>query len=42
MGTKSNQFLLDDYIYAAMSIYIDVVYLFMELLRLLSALTSNN
>ncbi len=37
VGNKENKFEIDDYIFAAVCIYIDIVRLFIYILRILSA-----
>lgn len=42
MGSKANWFSIDDYIIASLMIYVDIIGLFLEILRILSILTKNN
>jgi FtsH-binding integral membrane protein len=42
LGTKAEQFSLDDYIVAALSLYIDVINLFIQILELVSLLFGEN
>ena len=35
VGNKQNKFSIDDYIFAAMSLYIDIIQIFMEILKIL-------
>ena len=42
LGTKAASFSIDDYILAAFTLYIDIVGLFLQLLELLRALTSDS
>ena len=42
LGTKAAQFSIDDYILASFTLYIDIVGLFLQLLELIQALTSNS
>ena len=36
IGGKSRQISIDDYIFAAMSLYVDMIRLFMEILKIVS------
>jgi FtsH-binding integral membrane protein len=42
IGKNQNMFSIDDYIMAAMNLYIDIIQLFLYILRILGATTSNN
>jgi FtsH-binding integral membrane protein len=42
IGNKSNKFTEEDYILAAMNLYLDIINIFLEILKLLELIRGNN